>query len=215
MPSTRFVWRVEQFEDIPDRLYSSPFLVGQQQWRLILVNRQGLYLDPVLLHSEVSMSQWQRKAAFEFHVVDQRAPIHEGSDLVFMDPATVLSPGTSLNTQHPFRAEHTFTGKVRDRGFNSVIPSISKDAYRAGQSSDGVLSRGGVIVVVDVVCLSEPNDKEEEEEPPSMTAVRVHDCVGFQNQGATCYMNSLLQIFYLVPGIRSLLYRAALSESAP
>ena len=40
----------------------------------------------------------------------------------------------------------------------------------------------------------------------SYDSKRITGCVGINNQGATCYMNSLLQALYMTPELRYALY---------
>mmetsp|Transcript_33786 Transcript_33786/g.41779 ORF Transcript_33786/g.41779 Transcript_33786/m.41779 type:complete len:179 (-) Transcript_33786:3673-4209(-) len=54
------------------------------------------------------------------------------------------------------------------------------------------------------VCISGQAQKsgESEEEPEPQKALK-----GLQNQGATCYMNSLLQALYMTPDFRQMIYK--------
>lgn len=108
---------------------------------------------------------------------------------------------TVINSDDPSKSvfketEHRFYSREVDWGFGEMM--------RLGTIMDpttGFLSREGSLHVrVDVKILRGPDY-------PGYDPRKETGCVGITNQGATCYLNSLLQTLYHIPAFRRAVYR--------
>lgn len=91
-------------------------------------------------------------------------------------------------------AQHQFSIQEKDWGFTSYMPlSELYDPERGYLVNDTLIVEAEVIVRSMVDCLAHDSRKET-------------GYVGLKNQGATCYMNSLLQTMYHIPYFRKVKY---------
>lgn len=91
---------------------------------------------------------------------------------------------------HVLDTQHQFTGRESDWGFTSFMPlSELYDPSRGYLVNDTVIVEADVAVRRVVDYWSHDSKKET-------------GYVGLKNQGATCYMNSLLQTLYHIPYFR-------------
>ncbi|XP_060186405.1 ubiquitin C-terminal hydrolase 13-like isoform X3 [Lycium barbarum] len=97
--------------------------------------------------------------------------------------------------------QHQFNARESDWGFTSFMPlSELYDPSRGYLMDDTVIVEADVAVRRVVDYWSHDSKKET-------------GCVGLKNQGATCYMNSLLQTLYHIPYFRKAVYHMPTTEN--
>ena len=174
------------------KLRSEPFVVGGFSWRILVFPRGNnseylsLYLDAA---DAASLPHgWSQHAAFTLSIeAEPRAG--EGS-------ASAAARGVCKDTSHTFGANET------DWGFTQfVLLSELDDPDRGLLREDD-----SVVIVASVRARKDPNDWNYDSR-----AETGH--VGLKNQGATCYMNSLLQTLFHVPYFRKAVYHMPTTES--
>lgn len=112
---------------------------------------------------------------------------------------------SSITTPISKEAKHTFREKETDWGFREYCRS--QLIHREGFEDE----KGSLHFRVRI--------RLEEAEPDSMFTSGTYDSrkmtgyVGFKNQGATCYMNSLLQTLYMLGAFRRAVYEMPLPDS--
>ena len=98
--------------------------------------------------------------------------------------------GANYTTFHSADTQHQFNARESDWGFTSFMPlSELYDPGRGYLVNDTILVEADVAVRRVVDYWSHDSKKET-------------GYVGLKNQGATCYMNSLLQTLYHIPYFR-------------
>jgi len=205
LPATA-VWRAKE-----GRLQSLWHPIGGFRWRIFLYPRGNqqtsdlsVYIEcggpvasPAAEGGDASLprlrrgSSWTRPTAFK---------------LVLIRPPVGDAGGSGVGTADGVRpsdffkdATHVFTPKESDWGFKDFIALSSVRPARGVSLSDApalhidahvqlVASVGPITVLPDWDSRAETG------------------YVGLRNQGATCYLNSLLQMLYCVPGFRRLVY---------
>ncbi len=102
-------------------------------------------------------------------------------------PRTLLH--TIPPTSHAPESNHTFTSEQVDWGFSQMLP-----LQDVSPSSGYVRDDGTLIVRVEITI--------QRDERFTYDSRAETGFVGLKNQGATCYMNSLLQYMFNVPYFR-------------
>ena len=95
---------------------------------------------------------------------------------------------------------HTFSATETDWGFTQFLPLSDVTAERGYVSADDAVTLRATIRV-----------QRDERFSYDSRAETGH--VGLKNQGATCYMNSLLQYLFHIPALRKAVYDMPTSES--
>ncbi|KAL2239260.1 UNVERIFIED_CONTAM: Ubiquitin carboxyl-terminal hydrolase 13 [Sesamum indicum] len=173
----RFTWKIEDFSGLGVRkLYSSTYQLGDVKWR-ILIFPMGNNVDFLSMYIE------------------------------FID-ATNLPYGWSIYAEFSFtvvnqlhrgysikkEAKHHLNAGESDWGFTSFMPL--NELYDA---SRGFIVNDTCVIEV-VVAIYRATDQW------SYDSKRETGYVGLKNQGATCYMNSLLQMLFHIPYFRKVVY---------
>ncbi|XP_057843456.1 ubiquitin C-terminal hydrolase 13 isoform X3 [Cryptomeria japonica] len=183
-PSSRFTWAIDNFSRLTvKKHYSDIFTVGGFKWR-VLIFPKGNNVDQLSMYLDVA----------------DAATLPYGWSRQAQFSLAVVNQITSKfsirkDTQHQFNARES------DWGFTSFMPL--GEIY---DPSKGYLVNDTLIVEADVVvrkvdsCWQYDSKKET-------------GFVGLKNQGATCYMNSLLQTLYHVPYFRKAVYHMPTTEN--
>ncbi|KAG6744903.1 hypothetical protein POTOM_051544 [Populus tomentosa] len=190
-PSMKFTWTIENFTRLNTKKhYSDIFIVGSYKWR-VLIFPKGNNVDHLSMYLDVADSTalpygWSRYAQFSLAVVNQihnKYSIRKGSGYL------------ELDTQHQFNARES------DWGFTSFMPlSELYDPSRGYLVNDTVVIEAEVAVCKVLDYWSYDSKKET-------------GYVGLKNQGATCYMNSLLQTLYHISYFRKAVYHMPTTEN--
>mmetsp|Transcript_31511 Transcript_31511/g.77222 ORF Transcript_31511/g.77222 Transcript_31511/m.77222 type:complete len:1170 (-) Transcript_31511:337-3846(-) len=184
-------WTISNFSGLEDgKVYSPRFDVAGCTWCVLLFpkgmgmqnppnSQLSIFLDSRHMHSDAGFSC---QGVFELSVINT-------------NPLDTETKGV----------QHKFTCEEGDWGFQNFIKlSLLTDKDKGFLPNDTL----SVLVTLRVI-------KDEEQREFKQCALPdhwLHDSksetgfVGLQNQGATCYMNSLLQALYHVPFLRKAVY---------
>ncbi|KAG6765024.1 hypothetical protein POTOM_029038 [Populus tomentosa] len=219
-PSARFTWTIDNFSRLnAKKLYSDVFVVGGYKWR-ILIFPKGNNVDHLSMYLDVADSAtlpygWSRYAQFSLTVINQlhqKYSIRKGFiwnetwkscplDMMVENMGGLLKLNlvyigdSSMDTQHQFNARES------DWGFTSFMPL--GELYDPGR---GYLVNDTCVVEADVAVRKVIDYWSHDSKKET-------GYVGLKNQGATCYMNSLLQTLYHIPYFRKAVYHMPTTEN--
>lgn len=183
-PSARFTWTIDNFSRLnTKKLYSDLFYVGGYKWR-ILIFPKGNNVDHLSMYLDVADSG--------------SLPYGWSRYAQFS-----LSIVNQLHSKYSVRKEtqHQFNARESDWGFTSFMPlGELYDPARGYLVNDTCIVEADVAVRRVVDYWSHDSKKET-------------GYVGLKNQGATCYMNSLLQTLYHIPYFRKAVYHMPTTEN--
>ncbi|XP_015571890.1 ubiquitin C-terminal hydrolase 12 isoform X2 [Ricinus communis] len=183
-PSARFTWTIDNFSRLnTKKLYSDVFIVGGYKWR-ILIFPKGNNVDHLSMYLDVADS----------------ATLPYGWSRYAQFSLCVVN---QIHQKYSIRkdTQHQFNARESDWGFTSFMPL--GELYDPGR---GYLVNDTCVVEADVAVRrvidywSHDSKKET-------------GYVGLKNQGATCYMNSLLQTLYHIPYFRKAVYHMPTTEN--
>ncbi|KAH9322867.1 hypothetical protein KI387_017506 [Taxus chinensis] len=183
-PSSRFTWAIENFSRLNvKKHYSDVFTVGGFKWR-VLIFPKGNNVDQLSMYLDVA----------------DAATLPYGWSRQAQFSLAVVN---QISSKYSIRkdTQHQFNARESDWGFTSFMPL--GEIY---DPSKGYLVNDSLVVEADVVvrkvdsCWQYDSKKET-------------GFVGLKNQGATCYMNSLLQTLYHVPYFRKAVYHMPTTEN--
>ncbi|XP_030520703.1 ubiquitin C-terminal hydrolase 12-like [Rhodamnia argentea] len=183
-PPSRFTWRIDNFSRMnTKKLYSDIFIVGGYKWR-VLVFPKGNNVDYLSMYLDVADS----------------ASLPYGWSRYAQFSLGVIN---QIHNKYTVRkdTQHQFNARESDWGFTSFMPlSELYDPVRGYLLNDTLIVEAEVIVRRVVDYWTYDSKKET-------------GYVGLKNQGATCYMNSLLQTLYHIPYFRKAVYHMPTTEN--
>ncbi|KAL3715935.1 hypothetical protein ACJRO7_007657 [Eucalyptus globulus] len=183
-PSMKFTWRIDNFPRLNVRKhYSEVFVVGGYKWR-ILIFPKGNNVEHLSMYLDVA---------------DSPALPYGWSRYAQFSLAVV----NQINNKYTIRkdTQHQFNVRESDWGFTSFMPlGELYDPVRGYMVNDTVFVEAEVVVRKILDYWSYDSKKET-------------GYVGLKNQGATCYMNSLLQTLYHIPYFRKAVYHMPTTEN--
>ncbi|CAH8260155.1 unnamed protein product [Arabidopsis lyrata] len=183
-PTLKFTWTIPIFTRLNTRKhYSDVFVVGGYKWR-ILIFPKGNNVDHLSMYLDVA----------------DAANLPYGWSRYSQFSLAVVN---QVNNRYSIRKEtqHQFNARESDWGFTSFMPlSELYDPTRGYLVNDTVLIEAEVAVRKVLDYWSYDSKKET-------------GFVGLKNQGATCYMNSLLQTLYHIPYFRKAVYHMPTTEN--
>ncbi|XP_058183375.1 ubiquitin C-terminal hydrolase 12-like isoform X2 [Rhododendron vialii] len=183
-PSARFTWTIENFTRLnTKKLYSEIFYVGGYKWR-VLIFPKGNNVEHLSMYLDVADS----------------ATLPYGWCRYAQFSLSVIN---QVQTKYTVRkdTQHQFNARESDWGFTSFMPLVELyDPSRGYLVNDTILVEADVAVRKVVDYWSHDSKKET-------------GYVGLKNQGATCYMNSLLQTLYHIPYFRKAVYHMPTTEN--
>ncbi|KAK9010463.1 hypothetical protein V6N11_036971 [Hibiscus sabdariffa] len=183
-PSMKFTWTIDNFSRLNTKKhYSDIFIVGGYKWR-ILIFPKGNNVDHLSMYLDVA---------------DSSSLPYGWSRYAQFSLAVV----NQINHKYSIRkdTQHQFNARESDWGFTSFMPlSDIYDPSRGYLVNDIVVIESEVAVRKILDYWSYDSKKET-------------GYVGLKNQGATCYMNSLLQTLYHIPYIRKAVYHMPTTEN--
>ncbi|KAG6693931.1 hypothetical protein I3842_09G025300 [Carya illinoinensis] len=183
-PSLKFTWTIENFSRLNTKKhYSEVFVVGGYKWR-ILVFPKGNNVDHLSMYLDVADS----------------ATLPYGWSRYAQFSLGVLN---QVHSKYSIRKEtqHQFNARESDWGFTSFM--LLSDLY---DPSRGYLVNDSCIVEAEVAV-------RKILDYWSYDSKKETGYVGLKNQGATCYMNSLLQTLYHIPYFRKAVYHMPTTEN--
>ena len=167
----------------------------------------SLYLD--FVDGKAHGPGFFRDAKFTLEVVSQLNPrdsVKRGMCSHLL-PTSIALPFISLHNilTHTLVANHRFSEESTDWGFTGFMKLQLLHDPRSGYLKDDKL-----IVNVEVELI-----KDERSSWYYLDSKKETGYVGLKNQGATCYMNSLLQALYHVPTFRKSVYQLPTDNEVP
>ncbi|KAK9185454.1 hypothetical protein WN943_025810 [Citrus x changshan-huyou] len=183
-PSSRFTWRIENFSRLNTKKhYSEIFIVGGFKWR-VLIFPKGNNVDHLSMYLDVADS----------------SSLPYGWSRYAQFSLAVIN---QIHSKYSVRkdTQHQFNARESDWGFTSFMPlGELYDPNRGYLVNDTLIVEAEVIVRRVVDYWSYDSKKET-------------GYVGLKNQGATCYMNSLLQTLFHIPYFRKAVYHMPTTEN--
>ncbi|KAK4279205.1 hypothetical protein QN277_016942 [Acacia crassicarpa] len=183
-PSSRFTWRIDNFSRLnTKKLYSETFLVGGFKWR-VLIFPKGNNVDYLSMYLDVA----------------DASTLPYGWSRYAQFSLAVIN---QMHNKYSVRkdTQHQFNARESDWGFTSFMPLCELyDPTRGYLVNDALIVEAEVLVRRIVDYWSYDSKKET-------------GYVGLKNQGATCYMNSLLQTLYHIPYFRKAVYHMPTTEN--
>ncbi|KAL9319024.1 hypothetical protein ACSQ67_015541 [Phaseolus vulgaris] len=181
-PSAKFTWTIDNFSELPKRVFSDVFCVGGFNWRVLIFSK-GNSVDHLSMYVDVADAAnlpygWSKYAQFSLTVVNQ------------------------IHSKFSIRKEshHQFNARACDWGFANFMP--------LAQLYDP--ARG---YLVNDTCVVEADIAVRKDMDWSYDSKKETGYVGLKNQGATCYMNSLLQTLYHISYFRKAVYQMPTTEN--
>ncbi|TKY53552.1 Ubiquitin carboxyl-terminal hydrolase 12 [Spatholobus suberectus] len=171
------------FFEISQKVYSDIFCVGGYKWR-ILIFPKGNSVDHLSMYVDV---------------VDS-ATLPYGWSRYAQFSLTVVN---QIHSRYSIRKEsqHQFNARESDWGFINFMPLAELyDPVRGYLVNDTCIVEADIAVRKDIDYWSHDSKKET-------------GYVGLKNQGATCYMNSLLQTLYHISYFRKAVYHMPTTEN--
>ncbi|XP_024983810.1 ubiquitin carboxyl-terminal hydrolase 12-like isoform X1 [Cynara cardunculus var. scolymus] len=182
--ASRFTWAIENFSrQNSKKLYSDVFMVGGYKWR-VLIFPKGNNVEHLSMYLDVADS-----------------PIlpYGWSRYAQFSLAVVNQVHNKFTIRKD--TQHQFHGRESDWGFTSFMPL--GDLY---DPSKGYLVNDTCVIEADVAVRKVVDYWTYDSKKES-------GYVGLKNQGATCYMNSLLQTLYHIPYFRKAVYHMPTTEN--
>ncbi|KAK1426169.1 hypothetical protein QVD17_14838 [Tagetes erecta] len=181
---SRFTWSIENFSrQNSKKLYSDVFVVGGYKWR-VLIFPKGNNVEHLSMYLDVA---------------DFTNLPFNWSRYAHFSLAVVNQMNNDLTIKKD--AQHQFHGRESDWGFTSFMPL--SELYDPGK---GYLVNDTCVIVADV-------SVRKMVDYWSYDSKKETGYVGLKNQGATCYMNSLLQTLYHIPYFRKAVYHMPTTEN--
>ncbi|KAH8955667.1 hypothetical protein BDL97_08G152600 [Sphagnum fallax] len=180
----KFSWTIEGFSKVNTRKhYSEIFSVGGFKWRVLLFPK-GNNVDHLSLYLDVADSPSLPYGWSRFAQFNLTV-VNQ------YDPKATVKKDT----------QHQFNVRESDWGFTSFMPL--QDLY---DPAKGFLVNDSLIVEADV-------NVRKVVDYWAYDSKKETGFVGLKNQGATCYMNSLLQTLYHLPYFRKAVYHMPTTEN--
>lgn len=177
-------WYLRDFSKVKDRRHhSEPFKIGEHGWRLLVFTR-GNQCEYLSLYLDVA----------DLDILPHGWSRHASFTLTVVSQT---DPSLSVRKE----ATHNFCAREQDWGFTQFVPL--QDLHDV---SKGFLLNDTLVVECEVVVKKEGTlyayDSRKET-----------GHIGLKNQGATCYMNSLLQTLFHIPYFRKAVYHLPTTEN--
>ncbi|KAI9116771.1 hypothetical protein K1719_012137 [Acacia pycnantha] len=183
-PSTRFTWRIENFSRLnTKKLYSDTFVVAGYKWR-VLIFPKGNNVEYLSMYLDVADSSSLPYGWIRYAQFS-------------------LAVVNQMHNKYSVRkdTQHQFNVRESDWGFTSFMPLGELYDTSRGYLVNDVLVIEAEVLVRRIVDYWTYDSKKET------------GYVGLKNQGATCYMNSLLQTLYHIPYFRKAVYHMPTTEN--
>ncbi|KAJ9559114.1 hypothetical protein OSB04_013728 [Centaurea solstitialis] len=182
--ASRFTWAIENFSrQNSKKLYSDIFTVGGYKWR-VLVFPKGNNVEHLSMYLDVA---------------DSTTLQYGWSRYAQFSLAVVNQIHNKFTVRKD--TQHQFHGRESDWGFTSFMPlGELYDPSKGYLVNDTCIIEAEVLVRKVIDYWAYDSKKES-------------GYVGLKNQGATCYMNSLLQTLYHIPYFRKAVYHMPTTEN--
>ena len=178
-----FTWKIPEFSQISSRKkYSEKFVIGGYAWRLLIFPR-GNGCEFVSLYLDVADAE--------------ALPYSWTRSASF---TLTITNAYDSDQSHKKEASHLFHAKESDWGFTQFM------------GLDELYNSQKGFWVDDTVTIEAQVKVKTEDNYFSYDSRKETGHVGLKNQGATCYMNSLLQTLFHIPYFRKAVYHMPTSD---
>lgn len=202
-----FTWHIDDWEQLTQEKHVSPrYRIGNFEWDVLLFpqgnHNKGLamYLEP---HPETQSNEETQK--LELADPDWAACAQFA--------IAISKPGEDKSLNLVNVSSHRFCPTDTDWGFSNFIDLDYLKFYTRSRPS-GFLSEGKLNISVFVRILKDPTGVLWHNFM-NYDSKKVTGYVGFKNQGATCYLNSLLQSYFFTKYFRKLVYQIPTDKESP
>ncbi|KAK1409859.1 hypothetical protein QVD17_36388 [Tagetes erecta] len=186
LQASRFTWTVENFSrQTNKKLYSDVFVVGEYKWRVLIYPR-GNNVDRLSMYLDVA---------------DSSSLPYGWSRNLQLSLAVVNQIRNKFTIKKEI--QHQFHAMESDLGFTSFM-ALSK----LTDPSRGYLINDTCIIEADVAVRKVIDDWTYDSKKET-------GYVGLKNQGATAYMNVLLQTWYHIPYFRKAIHHMPTENDTP
>lgn len=214
-----FTWHIDNWSDLTaDKCISPRFKIGDFDWDILLFPQGNhnkclaVYVEP---HPELKSDN-----NIDSDEEDIKIDNTNSEDVVNPNwyacaqfAVAISKPGNDKESHLISRSHHRFNSADTDWGFSNLIDLYYLKNTIRGRPS-GFISDNDLNVTIFVRILKDP------------TGVLWHNFinydskketgyVGFRNQGATCYLNSLLQSYFFTKYFRDLVYDIPTNDETP
>lgn len=196
-------WHIQDWRALERKTYSESWLLGGFRWRILLFPQGNTQPDSCAAYLECLPENYDENVAPE----DQP---EWSACAQFM---IVMWNKNDPTIYHDHVASHRFTNDESDWGFSRLY-DIRKLGYNHMDKNRPILESGETMISCYIRLIKDP------------TGVLWHNFnnydskkatgyVGLKNQGATCYMNSLLQSLYFTSYFRKAVYQIPTENDEP
>ncbi|OAQ27058.1 hypothetical protein K457DRAFT_1805530 [Linnemannia elongata AG-77] len=188
-------WRIDDWAGLDRRTTSPEFVIGGYKWRLLVFPRGNNTTDQVAVYLDSAEPQGDDS----WHVCAQFALIISNPD----DPTVHFT-----NSSH-----HRFNNDESDWGFTKFYAIAELERARDSRGIS-ILNNNRLVISTYVRVYKDPTGLLWQESNGYDSKAST-GFVGLENQGATCYMNSMLQSLYFTNYFRKAVYDIATDEEEP
>ncbi|KAI8055335.1 cysteine proteinase [Syncephalis plumigaleata] len=191
-----YQWHITNWQNLEQRVTSPEFQCGGHTWRILLFPFGNNHQEYISAYLELVKD---KEESPDWHVCAQFC--------LFISNTTVPT------LYHKNYAQHRFNNEESDWGFTKFI-QLREVAYSAYPEERPILDNGAATITVLLRILKDPtgmlwhNFKGYDSKKET-------GYVGLNNQGATCYMNSLLQSLFFTNYLRRAVYQIPTADDKP
>ncbi|KAK9449666.1 uncharacterized protein V1518DRAFT_414322 [Limtongia smithiae] len=205
---TQAVWHVQSWKELERRIHGPPFRCGDFEWKILLFPAGNQAGDNMSMYLECAYAPEKDETAPA--VADEDEEKNWAVCAMFGLVMSNYHDPTIFEEHH---SHHRFSSEEKDWGFSKFYEQKKLFAKHKDKSLP-LIENDKVDITAFVRIIKDPtgvlwhnfinyNSKKET------------GYVGLRNQGATCYMNSLLQSLYFTTAFRKAVYEIPTENDTP
>lgn len=202
-----FTWNIPDWNELTNPKYNSPrFRIGDFEWDILLFpqgnHNKGVavYLEP---HPEEKLDE----------TTGEMVPVDPDWYCCAQFAIGISRPGNGDTINLINKSHHRFNALDTDWGFANLIDLNNLKHPSKGRPLS-FLNEGTLNITAYVRILKDPTGVLWHNFL-NYDSKKVTGYVGFRNQGATCYLNSLLQSYFFTKYFRKLVYEIPTEHESP